>query len=411
MKTAPVNFDEILVSPEFIADPYAVLHRMREEEPVYWSDSIGGWVLTGYDDIVVSFKDTAHFSNENRLGKAMAYLPPEKRDQYKPFADHYATKSLLHSDPPDHTRMKTLVTRELTAKVVEQMKPRIQETVDGLIDTALASGRMDVVSELAAPLPISVIAQILGVPASDRHLFRRRADDLMAFQGVNKPSEEDLQRAQKSIIEMRPYIREMMEERRRQPREDLVSKFVAAESEGGGRISEEELISTCVTLFVAGQETTISLISNTIYTLLSHPDQLELLRKNPDLLASTVEESLRYESPLSRQPRIMKGDIELRGKKLRKGEMAFQMLNAANRDPAYFTDPDKFDIRRTDNPHLAFGKGIHFCVGATLARVETSIAVGTIIKRLPHLRLVNQKADWDLAKRSARILRTLLIHF
>jgi cytochrome P450 len=410
MKIASSNFDELVVTPEFIADPYAVMHRMREEDPVYWSDAIGGWVMTGYDDIVVSFKDTAHFSNENRLGKAMKYLTPEKQANYKPFADHYATKSLLHSDPPDHTRMKTLVTREFNVKVVEQMKPSIQKTVDGLIDAVLAKGEMDVVHEFASPLPISVIAQILGVPSSDHHLFQIWADDLLAFQGVNKPSEEDLQRAQKAIIHMRPYIHEMMEERRRQPREDLVSKFVAEESTTG-RISEEELISTCVTLFVAGQETTISLISNTIYTLLAHPDQLALLRQNPDLLASTVEESLRYESPVSRQPRIMKGDIELHGKKLKKGEMAFQMLNAANRDPAYFQDPDKFDIRRENSKHMAFGLGIHFCVGAVLARAEGLIAIGTAIKRLPNLRLVDPKADWDVEKRNSRVLKTLKVRF
>jgi pimeloyl-[acyl-carrier protein] synthase len=410
MKTTTPQFDDLIVTPEFIAHPFPLLHRMREEDPVYWSDAIGGWVLTGYDDIMVSFKSTSHFSNENRLGKAMAYLTPEKQDKYKPFADHYATKSLLHSDPPDHTRMKALITREFNAKVVEQMKPKIQETVDSLIDKVLARGSMDIVSELASPLPISVIAQILGVPHSDHHLFKIWADDLLAFQGVNKPSENDLDRAQKAIVHMRPYIREMIEARKIKPQDDLISKF--AEEEGkAGRISETELISTTVTLFVAGQETTISLIANTIYTLLSHPDQLALLRQNPDLLASTIEESLRYESPITRQPRLMKEDIELHGKHLKKGQMAFQMLNAANRDPAYFTDPDKFDIKRENNKHLAFGYGIHFCVGAVLARVEGAIAIGTAIKRLPNLRLVDPNPHWDIEKRNSRVLHNLQVEF
>jgi cytochrome P450 len=410
MKMVPVDFDKIIVTPEFIADPYAVMHRMREEDPVYWSEAIGGWVMTGYDDICVSFKDTAHFSNENRLGKAMAYLPAEKHATYKAFSDHFATKSLLHSDPPDHTRMKTLITREFNTKVVDQMKPSIQKSVDELIDAVLAQGEMDVVRDLATPLPISVIAQILGVPRTDHHLFQLWADDLLSFQGVNKPSEDDLQRAQRAIVQMRPYIREMMEERRKQSREDLISKFVAEESTTG-RISESELISTTVTLFVAGQETTISLISNSIYTLLSHPDQLALLRANPELLPSAMEESLRFESPITRQPRLMKNDVKLHGKKLKKGEMAFQMLNAANRDPAYFKDPDKFDIRRTDNKHLAFGLGIHFCVGAILARAEGLIAIGTIIKRMPNLALVDPKADWDTGKRNSRVLKSLKVRF
>jgi hypothetical protein len=410
MNTSAADFDEHLVTPEFMANPYPLLHRLREEDPVHWSDTIGGWILTRYDDILVSFKDTEHFSNENRLGQAVAYLTSEKRADYKAFQAHWATKSLLHSDPPDHTRMRAVVTGEFTAKVVEQMKPRIQETVDALIDEAQARGRMDIISELASPLPISVISQILGVPRCDRHLFRVWADALLAFQGVNKPGEEDLMRAQNTIVEMRPYIRNMIEERRREPREDLISKFAAAESEGG-RISEPELISTCGTLFVAGQETTFALIANTIYTLLTHPDQLELLRENPDLLASTLEETLRYESPIPRQPRVMKGDAELRGRKLKKGEMVFQMLNAANRDPAIFPNPDKFDIRRENNRHIAFGHGVHFCVGATLARAEAFIAVGTAIRRLPKLRLVDQKADWNLEKRNSRVLNSLRVEF
>jgi pimeloyl-[acyl-carrier protein] synthase len=404
------DLETTLVSPEFIADPYSILRQLREEEPVYWSDSIGGWVLTRYDDILTSFKETASYSNENRLGQAIAYLTPEKRANYKPFADHYATKSLLHSDPPDHTRMRTLVTKEFTANVVEQMRPRIQEVVDGLLDVAEEKGGMDVVADFASPLPVGVIAEILGVPPSDRHLFRRWADAIHSFQGVNKPSEDDLSRAQRAIVEMRPYITGMIEERRRKPRQDLMSKFVAAEATGE-RVSEVELVSTCVTLFMAGHETTISLISNTMMLLLSHRPQLGLLQKNPALIASAVEESLRYESPVSRQPRIMKQDAELGGKILKKGQMAFQMLNSANRDPAYFTDPETFDIQRQKNRHIAFGQGIHFCVGAVLARTEAVIAIGTIIKRFPNLRLVEAKPNWDVTKRNSRVLHSLPVEF
>jgi cytochrome P450 len=403
-------FDQLLVAPDFLADPYPLLHRLREEDPVHWNEAIGGWILTGYDDILVSFKNTSQFSNENRLLKATAYLSEEKRANYKAFEDHYATRNLLHSDPPDHTRMKALITREFNVKVVEEMKPSIQKTVDRLLEAVQERGEMDIVSELASPLPISVIAQILGVPLHDHHLFQLWADELLAFQGVNKPSEQDLQSANKAISAMRPYIRKMIEERRVNPRNDLVSKF-AVEEALGGRLSESELIGTCVTLFVAGQETTISLISNTIWALLSHPDQLALLQRDPALITSTIEESLRFESPISRQPRLMKEDMELRGRKLLKGQMAFQMLNAANRDPAYFADPDKFDIRREPNKHLAFGYGIHFCVGAVLARAEGAIAVGTAIKRMPNLRLVDPKPDWDLGKRNSRVLKSLRVRF
>ncbi len=410
MPTINANFEELLVSPEFVANPYPVLHRLREEAPVYWSDGIGGWLLTKYDDILVSFKETAYFSNEHRLGKAVEYLPPEKRAKFKPFEDHYATKGLLHSDPPDHTRLRALVTKEFTVTIVEKMRPRIQEVVDGLLDAAEEKGEMDVVPDLAAALPVTVIAEILGVPPADRHLIRKWTDDILRFQGVNKPSEADLSRAQDALMELRPYVQSMIDERRGQPRGDLMSKFVAAESDGQ-RLSAAELINTCVTLFTAGHETTLSLISNTIYTLLAHPDQFRLLQNNPGLLESTIEESLRYESPVSRQSRLMKSDTELAGKKLGQGEIMFQMLNAANRDPAYFTDPDKFDIQRKKNRHMAFGQGIHFCAGAALSRAEGFIAVGTAIKRLPKLRLIDDKPDWDVSKRNSRVLSSLRVQF
>jgi len=383
---------------------------MREQEPIYWSDSIGGWILTRYDDIMATFKDTESFSNEGRLGKAVEYLPPEKRAKYKPFEDHYATKGLLHSDPPDHTRMRNVIVKDFTPNVVEQMRPNIQSVVNHLIEEAEKNGGMDVVPEFASALPVGVIAEILGVPRADRHLFKRWTDMILGFQGVNKPSEGDLTRAQDGLQEIRPYLTNMIEERRKQPRKDLMSKFVTAMTDEG-RISESELINTCVTLFTAGHETTLSLISSTIYTLLSHPEQLALLRKNPDLLKSTIEESLRFESPVSRQTRLMKQDASLNGKALKKGQLVFQMLNAANRDPAYFKDPDTFNIRRENNRHIAFGFGPHFCIGATLARTEAFIAVGTLIQRFPNLRLVDAKPDWDSEKRNSRVLNKLAVKF
>jgi cytochrome P450 len=408
--TASSDLEARLVSSEFIENPYFLLHELRSRAPVYWSEAIGGWLLTRYDDILLSFKNTDSFSNENRLGKAVEYLPPEKRANYKSFENHYATKGLLHSDPPDHTRLRSVVVKEFTPTVVEQMRPRMQEVVNSLIDAVEKKGEMDIVSDFAAALPIGVIAEILGVPPSDRHLFKKWTDAILSFQGVNKPSEADLSRAQTGLLEIRPYLINMINERRTHPRQDLMSKFVAAEA-AGNRISESELINTCVTLFTAGHETTLSLISNTIYTLLSHPDQLELLRKQPELLKATIEESLRYESPVSRQARLMKTDAELGGKQLKKGQMVFQMLGAANRDPAYFVDPDKFDIQRENNRHIAFGQGAHFCVGSTLARTEGFVAVGTLIKRLPRLRLLDPRPSWDIGKRNSRVLHTLPVAF
>jgi cytochrome P450 len=411
MKTISLDaLDELLVSREFMEDPYPILRRLREDDPVHWSDSIGGWVLTRYDDIVTTFKDLSHFSNEGRLARAVEYLPAETRAKFKAFEDHYRVKSLIHSDPPDHTRLRGLVTKAFTPRVVEAMRPRIQQITEELLDAVRSGGRMDVVKDLAIPLPVTVLAEIFGVPKSDLGLFKGWADDLLAFQGVNKPAVEVLERSQTALVGIRAYLSELINQKRREPRQDLLSALVAAESEGG-RLSEKELVNSCITLLVAGHETTTSLIGNGLFTLLRHPDQWQLLKQNPALLPAAMEEMLRYESPVARQPRLMKQNVEMGGKQLREGQMVFQMLNAANRDPAYFTEPDNFDISRQKNPHLAFGLGVHFCVGATLARTEGDIVFSTLMTRLPEIRLVDEEPHWDLQKPNSRMMKTLDVVF
>ena len=411
MSSASANvLDDLLISKDFMENPYPLLRQLREDDPVHWSDSIGGWILTRYDDIVTTFRDTSHFSNEGRLAKAVAYLPPESRAEFKTFEDHYRHKSLIHSDPPDHTRFRSLVTKAFNTRVVETMRPRMQEIVKELLDAVQQAGRMDVIKDLAIPLPVTVLSEILGVPKSDVGLFKGWADDLLAFQGVNKPAVETLQRSQKAIVGIRSYLGELLKEKRVHPGEDLLSQLAAAESEGD-KLSESELLNSCITLLVAGHETTTSLIGNGIDALLRHPDQWQLLRNDPTLLTVAIEEILRYESPVARQPRLMKQDVEIGGKQLRQGEMVFQMLNAANRDPAYFTDPDRFDIQRQNNRHIAFGLGIHFCVGAPLARAEGQIVFSTVMARLPKIRLVDEKPDWDLQKPNSRMLKTLPVVF
>jgi hypothetical protein len=411
MSSTSVNaLDELLISKEFMEDPYPTLHRLRGEDPVHWSDAIGGWVLTRYDDMVVTFKDVSHYSNEGRLAKAVDYLPDESRAKLKTFEDHYRLKSLIHSDPPDHTRLRGLITKAFTPRVVEAMRPRMQEIVNGLLDSVQPAGEMDVIKDLAIPLPVTVLAEIFGVPKSDIHLFKGWADDLLTFQGVNKPALELLERAQTAVVEIRAYLGELIEVKRRQPGQDLLSELVAAESEGD-KLSATELVNSCITLLVAGHETTTSLIGNGIYTLLRHPEQWRLLQDDRSLLTSAIEEILRYESPVARQPRLLKQGAEMGGKQMRQGEMVFQMLNAANRDPAYFTDPDRFDIRREKNRHIAFGVGIHFCVGATLARTEGHIVFSTVMQRLPNIRLVDEKPTWDLQKPNSRMLKTLPVQF
>jgi cytochrome P450 len=402
------DIGEVLLTPACIADPYAALLGIRAEDPVLWSSAMGGWVLTRYDDIVVTFKDTDTFGNEGRMTRALDHLEPASQKKLGPFRDHYTTKGLIHSDPPDHTRIRRLVLKAFTPPVIEAMRPQIQGIVDDLLDGIEPHGKSEFIEEFAFALPVTVLAVILGVPRSDAPRFRRWADDLLAFQGRNKPSEATLLTAQAALGEQRAYLKDLIATKRADPDESLLAHLVAAES-AGDALSEDELINTCVTFLVAGHETTTSLIGNGVLTLLQHPEQWEALKTDRSLVSPAVEEILRFESPVARQPRLIRHDTELGGKSLKQGDIAFQMLNAANRDPEHFADPDTFDIHRERNKHIAFGLGPHFCVGAPLSRAEGQIALTTLADRFPNLTLDDPEPRWDLAKPNSRVLTELRV--
>jgi cytochrome P450 len=404
------EIDENLVSDEFLDDPYPLLRQLQQECPVYWSESIGGWIVTRYDDIVPTFRDVAHFSNYGRFAKTVEYLPPTDRQRLAPFENHYRQKSLLQSDPPDHTRLRALMTKPFSATNVEAMRPKIKKIVNDVIDSVEPRGQMDVIRDLAYPLPFSVLGSIMGLPDERQDDIKHWADEILLFQGVNRPPVALLERSQMALLAMRSFLTDLVNEKRRHPADDVISQMVAAEAEGN-RLTEQELVYTCVTILGAGHETTTSLIGNGLYTILAHPEQWRKLRHNPSLLNSAIEEMLRFESPVARQPRVIKDDIELGGKTLQKGQVAFQMLNAANRDPDYFTAPDMFNIERQNNKHLAFGMGIHFCLGAGLARTEAQEVFKAVMERLPHLQLSSEKAVWDRHKPNSRMLATLPVTF
>jgi cytochrome P450 len=407
---AAADLEERLASESFVRDPYPLLRELREQAPVYRSEALGAWLLTRFDDVMVSFRDVEHYSNEGRLGKAVEYLPPDVRAGFGAFETHYRTRGLLHSDPPAHTRLRLLVRDLFTPRAVESMRPRVEAIVDQLLSAVQPAGRMDAIEHLAMPLPAIVIAGIFGVPDEDRLRVVAWSDDVLAFQGQNRPSVELLARAQRAIGELREYLGRLMARRRSDPRDDLLSLLVSAESDGD-RLSGDELLNTSVTLLAAGHETTRSLIGNGLWLLLREPARWERLCADPALLGSAIEECLRYESPIARQPRRMKADTQLGGHQLRAGEMVFQMLNAANRDPERFTDPETFDLDRHGERNLAFGNGIHFCIGASLARLEASIAFGALMERMPRLRLAGDEPDWSLDKQNSRVLRSLPVTF
>jgi pimeloyl-[acyl-carrier protein] synthase len=403
------DLGQILLSPAFIEDPYAKLHELRDAAPVLWSSAVGGWVLTRYDNVVVTFKDTETYGNAGRMTRVLNHLEPSSRTKLDPFRKHYETQGLIHSDPPDHTRIRRLVLKAFTPPAIEAMRPQIQAIVDELLDGMEPRGRAEFIEEFAFALPVTVLATILGVPRSDAPLFRRWADDLLAFQGRNRPAEATLLTSQAVLIEARTYLTDLIATKRAEPDGSVLSQLVAAEAEDD-KLSMDELLSTTVTFLVAGHETTTSLLGNGVLTLLQHPEAWEAIKADPSLIPRAVEEILRFESPVSRQPRLIRHDTELGGQRLKEGDIAFQMLGAANRDPEVFDQPDTFDIRREPNRHIAFGLGPHFCIGAPLSRAEGQIALTALTARMPYLEL-DGTPRWDLDKPNSRVLRELPVRW
>jgi len=302
--------------------------------------------------------------------------------------------SMLDRDPPDHTRLRGLVSKAFTPKALESLRPRIQQIVDGLLDQIERRGEMDLIEEFAYPLPVIVICEMLGVPVEDHERFKHWGLDIArGLDAIMLPPDSEVgKRSVSGRRALAEYFRALIAERRAAPRDDMLSALIAAE-EAGDKLSEEELLASCILLLVAGHETTVNLIGNGTLALLKHPEQLRRLRENPGLIGSAVEELLRYDGPVQRTARIPSEDLVIGGKTIPKGEMVMPFLGAANRDPAQFPDPDRLDITRTDNRHIAFGMGIHFCLGAPLARMEGQIAISTLLRRLPKLALASQRPE------------------
>lgn len=376
--------------PEIHADPYPMYDRLRAEDPVHWNNLMEVWVLTRYDDVVSVLRDSRFSANrrraQNRFSQEMA-----KREEE--FGQLGRTQSLLTSDPPDHTRIRRLVSKAFTPRIVEGLRPRIQKIVDELLDAAQKRGHMDVIRDLAYPLPVIVIAEMLGVPPEHRDDFKRWSDEIVATLGGPFVPPQTLDRARASAQELADYLRGVIAQRRREPREDLISGLVAAEEEGQ-ILSEHELLATAILLLVAGNETTTNLIGNGMLALLRNPDQWEKLRDDPSLIQTAIEELLRYDGPVQGTGRVAKEELEIDGRAIKKGQVVFTVLGAANHDPAQFEKPNELDITRNPNEHVAFGDGNHFCLGAPLARAEGQIAFRSLLERSPEPRPATDEPQW-----------------
>ena len=396
MATPELEFNPY--DPAFNADPYPTYHRLRAEDPVHRTP-MGFWILTRYDDVATVLRD-ARFGRKG--------FDELIRDR---FGENTFDQAMLFRDPPDHTRLRALVNKAFTPRVIEEMRAKIQKTVDRLLDGVRDARAMDVIADLAYPLPVSVISEMLGVPAEDRDLFRGwSADIARSLDAITLPTEpEVVERGNAARHALSSYFRALIAERRRRPQRDLLSDLIAAE-EQGDKLSEEELMATILLLFVAGHETTVNLIGNGALALLRNPNQLEALRRSPALIGGAIEELLRYDAPVQRTGRMPNTDVELGGKRIAKGDLVLSLIGAANRDPAHFAEPDRLDLARADNRHLAFGWGIHFCLGAPLARAEAQAAIGTIARRMPALALATPTPDWREAS-ALRGLKTLPVTF
>jgi cytochrome P450 len=303
------------------------------------------------------------------------------------------------------------VSKAFTPRVVEGLRPRIQQIVDGLLARAREQGSMDLIEEFAYPIPVNVICEMLGVPVEDHERFKGWSLDIArGLDSILLPPDSDVpKRSAASRTALADYFRELIAKRRASPRADLLSGLIAAE-EAGDKLSEHELLATCILLLIAGHETTVNLIGNGTLALLRHPDQLQRLRDNPGLIGTAVEELLRFDGPVQRTARIPSEDVVIDGRTIAKGEMVMPFIGAADRDPAQFADPDRLDIGRTDNRHVAFGLGIHFCLGAPLARVEGQIAINTLLQRLPKLALATEAPEFRQSL-TLRGLKSLPVSF
>ncbi len=385
--------DQLLISPNIYSDPYPIYHQLREEDPVHWSDAWGCWVLTRYADVVAVLRDYRRFTNVGRIASFLNQLPENVRAEIRPLYDNF-TVGMPNTDPPEHTRVRGLVNKAFTARVVEGMRPRVQEIVNELLDLVESSGRLEAIGDFAYPLPAIVIAETLGVPATDRDQFKKWSDDIVAFHGTGRPHVETIRKSAAALLETKAWLLQLIEARRQQPQDDLISALVAAE-ERGDMLNETELVATCITLLTAGHETTTGLIGNGLLALLRHPQQLQKLKEEPVLIGAAVEEFLRFDTSFLRAWRLTAEDVELGGKRIPKGQTLSLMLGAANRDPAQFAHPDRLDITRQPNLHTSFGWGIHFCAGAPLARREAEIAFTTLLRRFPTLTLVEEGVEWQ----------------
>jgi cytochrome P450 len=390
VETDGVQIDDDILSPEAVADPHSYFARLREHEPVRFNEQYRAWIVTRHSDVSAGFRGGKLSSD--RIQPYVATLPAEERLAREP-TFRVLLNWMVFMDPPDHTRLRRLVYRAFIGPALEPIASRVQEIVDDLLDDLAGRSESDLLSDFAYPLPAIVIAEMLGAPPDERDLFKKWSDDITGLVFAASESEDRHERAQAGLIELWNYLSELVERYRRAPAENLISELIAVEEEGE-RLTREELIATCALLLFGGHETTTNLIASGTRALLQHPGEAQRLRDHPALIPTAVEELLRYDGPTKMSFRVAAIDHEIGGRNVAAGDRVFLITSAANRDPEVFDRPDDLDVRRDPNRHVGFGFGPHYCLGASLARLEGRIAIRTILDRLEGLRLIDDELQW-----------------
>jgi len=369
-----------LLDPDVLADPYPLYRQLRSEDPIHWDPFLHAWVVTRYADVV----QVLHHFSANRT-PTPEQLSELNLSALNPIAE-VMVRQMLFLDPPDHTRLRALASAAFTPRRVEQLRSHIQDVMNTLLDEVVGKGSMDVIEDFASPAPAIVTAELLGVPARDHVQLKTWSQDFAEMLGNFQHNPDRFSRVLRSVENLCSYFQNEMREQRTSPRDGLIRAMMEAEVDGAS-LTEEEIVANLIVTMVGGQETTTNLIGNGLLTLLRHPEEMERLRTDSSLIPSAVEELLRYESPSQHTARLAPADVELGNRQIRKRQAVIAVMGAGNRDPERFEDPDRLDLARKDNRHLAFGWAAHFCFGAALARLEGQIAFETLLRRLPNLKL------------------------
>jgi cytochrome P450 len=383
---------EFAFAPEdlgFIADPYPVYAQMRQRAPIWYDERTDHWLVSRFADVNALLRDRRFGRTYHHVATHAEMGRPSEPPSHGPFW-HLIRNGILDMEPPDHTRVRALVSKAFTPRMVEGMRGRVQDMMDALVDDVSGTGEFDLIARIAEPLPVAVIAELLGVPERDRHLLRPWSADICGMYELN-PSEETARTTVRACIEFSDYLRTLSRERRAAPREDLISAL-AQVVDDGERLSEDELIATCVLLLNAGHEATVNVTGNGWWSLFRNPEQLAKLRADAALVPRAIEELMRWDTPLQMFERWVLEDVEICGATVPKGAELGLLFGSSNRDPAVFDRPDELDIGREPNAHVSFGAGVHFCLGAPLARLELETSFATIVRRLPALAVLEEPA-------------------